>query len=234
MSEWWTYSPSDFLLFSARTYYRLLEIHNAESWPAHALTLAVGLVILVLVHRDAAWRGRAISGAMAALWAWVAWSFLWNRYSTINWAARYAALVFGIEALLLVWQGVVRGRLDFRVDASRRSVVAMALFATSLTYPLLLTLFGRDWREVEVFGITADPTVVATLGLLLVPARRRWSTLIIPMLWCALSAGTLWLLDAPESWLLIAVLLVTIIGLSLKSPDLGNQQQPLRDHAAAQ
>ena len=31
MSEWWTYRPSDFLLFSARTYWRLFELHNAQS-----------------------------------------------------------------------------------------------------------------------------------------------------------------------------------------------------------
>ena len=33
MSEWWTYRPSDFLLFAPRTYYRLFELYNAEIWP---------------------------------------------------------------------------------------------------------------------------------------------------------------------------------------------------------
>ncbi len=34
MSEWWTYTLSDFLLFSARTYYRLFELYNRDVWPA--------------------------------------------------------------------------------------------------------------------------------------------------------------------------------------------------------
>ena len=34
MSEWWTYTLSDFLLFSPRTYYRLFELYNDEIWPA--------------------------------------------------------------------------------------------------------------------------------------------------------------------------------------------------------
>ena len=34
MPEWWTYSLSDFLMFSPRTYYRLFELHNAAIWPA--------------------------------------------------------------------------------------------------------------------------------------------------------------------------------------------------------
>ena len=33
MSEWWTYSLSDFLLFSPRTYYRLFELYNLAIWP---------------------------------------------------------------------------------------------------------------------------------------------------------------------------------------------------------
>ena len=41
MSEWWSYSPSDFLLFSARTYYRLFEIHNAALWPAGSPVIAI-------------------------------------------------------------------------------------------------------------------------------------------------------------------------------------------------
>ncbi len=43
MSEWWTYTLSDFLLFSPRVYYRLLELHNHALWPAHLLTIARGL-----------------------------------------------------------------------------------------------------------------------------------------------------------------------------------------------
>jgi hypothetical protein len=49
MSEWWTYTLSDFLLFSPRVYYRLFELHNrAHSGPvvyrhrSHALDDGIG------------------------------------------------------------------------------------------------------------------------------------------------------------------------------------------------
>ena len=45
MPEWWTYALSDFLLFSPRTYYRLIERHNAAVWPAQIVTLGLGLGI---------------------------------------------------------------------------------------------------------------------------------------------------------------------------------------------
>ena len=48
MSEWWSYSLSDFLMFSPRTYYRLFELYNLALWPWHIAGLALGLVVLAL------------------------------------------------------------------------------------------------------------------------------------------------------------------------------------------
>jgi hypothetical protein len=43
MSEWWTYRPSDFLLFAPRTYYRLFELYNSEIWPLQIVALLAGV-----------------------------------------------------------------------------------------------------------------------------------------------------------------------------------------------
>ena len=49
MSEWWTYRPSDFLMFAPDTYWRLFELHNAAWWPlgllANVLVLALSLAL---------------------------------------------------------------------------------------------------------------------------------------------------------------------------------------------
>ena len=87
MPEWWTYSLTDFLLFSPRTYYRLIERHNLALWPAQLLALALGAVIAGLLRRPTPARGRAIAAILAVLWAWVGWTFVAGRYATINWAA---------------------------------------------------------------------------------------------------------------------------------------------------
>ena len=116
MSEWWSYRPSDFLLFAPRTYYRLFELYNAEIWPLHIVALLAGVTIIVLMRSRTAWRGRLIAAMLAACWLWVAWAFHWQRYATINWAASYFAVGFAIEALLLIWIGVVRDRLAVRFE----------------------------------------------------------------------------------------------------------------------
>jgi hypothetical protein len=152
--------------------------------------------MLALLRVRTPHRGRFIAGILALLWLWVAWSFLWTRYATINWAASWLAGLFLVEALLLIWIGVVGGRLHFAFSHSAAGVVGGALFlAALLLYPALAALLGRPWRQAEVFGIAPDPTVLGTLGLLLLAeGRRRWALDAIPLACCAIGAATLWAL----------------------------------------
>jgi hypothetical protein len=203
MSEWWTYRPSDFLLFAPRTYYRLFELYNAEVWPLHIVALFAGVTILLLMRSRIAWRGRLIAAMLAACWLWIAWAFHWQRYATINWAASYFAVGFAIEAALLIWIGVVRDRLQFDSDqgAAARTGVAIFVFAL-MVQPLLTLLAGREWRQLEVFGVAPDPTVVATLGLLTAASRIHWVALPIPLVWCLIGGVTLWIMNAADAFIL--------------------------------
>ncbi len=211
MPEWWTYTLSDFLLFSPRTYYRLIERQNEAIWPGQIVTIGLGLFIAGLLGRPAPWQGRTVSAILAFLWTWVAWAFVWRRYATINWAATYLVCLFAIEVLLLVWIGVVRGRLAFRWKRDAGGTVGVTLFIVSLAlYPMLAPLLGRGWRQAEIFGVAPDPTVIATLGLLLLAeGLPRWGLLAAPLLWCVVSGATLWAMGSPEAWVLLpAALLV--------------------------
>ena len=200
MSEWWTYSLSDFLLFSPRTYYRLFELYNAAIWPLQIVGFALGAAILGLLLRDVVWRGRAIAAALAVCWLWVAWAYLLERYDTINWAASYFAAGFALEALLLVWVGIIRDRLRFQagLDLARKAGICIFLFALAV-HPLIGPLTGRPWLQSELFGVAPDPTAIATLGVLVAASRPHWELLVIPLIWCAISGATLWIMQSSDS-----------------------------------
>ncbi len=199
MSEWWTYRPSDFLLFAPRTYYRLFELYNIDIWPLQILALLAGAAILVLIRNRMASSGRIIGVLLAACWLWVAWAFHWQRYATINWAASYFAVGFAIEALLLIWIGVVRDSLRFDSAPRVRARIGVAIFAFALMIqPLLQLLSGRNWQQLEVFGVAPDPTAVATLGVLLASNRMPWIALPLPLIWCVIGGVTLWLINSPH------------------------------------
>jgi hypothetical protein len=200
MSEWWSYTLADFLLFSPRTYYRLIERHNAAVWPGQLAALALGAAILALLRRPPPWQGRAVSGILALLWAWVGWAFVWTRYATINWVAGYLAGLFAIEAALLLWIGVARGGLRFRAERSR---AGFALFTLALVlYPVAAPFLGRGVGRTEVFGVLPDPTAVGTIGLLvLAEGAGRTALLAAPLVWCVLAGATLWAMGSAEAWL---------------------------------
>ena len=198
MQDWWTYRLSDFLLFSPRTYYRMLERHNQAIWPAQLVALALGVAILGLLRKPGVRQGRVISGILGLLWVWLAWAFLWQRYAAINWAAAYIAPAFVLEGLILLWWGVLRRKLSFRVTRSTGGVIGGGLAVLGLLlYPLLAPLAGRSWQQSEMFGVFPDPTVVASVGLLVLTASRmRWALLIIPLMWIVIAGATLWALRA--------------------------------------
>src|SRR5262245_61678104 len=82
MSEWWSYRPSDFLMFSPRIYWRLFGSINEAFWPAQPALIALGLAWLARARAQ-----RLAAGALAIASVVVAWAFLWQRFTPINWPA---------------------------------------------------------------------------------------------------------------------------------------------------
>jgi hypothetical protein len=210
MSEWWTYSLSDFLMFSSRSYYRLIESYNAAIWSAHVLALVAGLVMIVAIVRPRQHLQRSAALVLAAAWGWVAWAYQLERYAEINTAAPYFAAAFAVQALLLCWLAYRPANAANAAPAPQRLALGLAGLAI-FAYPLLaLARDNGTWRQAEVFGIVPDPTVVATLGVLLA-WRAPAIFWLVPVLWCLVSGATLMELKIGHAWLLPALALTAVL-----------------------
>lgn len=203
MSEWWTYSLSDLLLFSPRVYYRLFELHNHALWPAHLLTVATGLAILYALLRPTVRRMRLALAAVGVIWIWVAFAFFWERYATINWAAVYLAPIFIVQGMMLLSAAVFGPVTIGPQKAKLIRFSGAALFAlVLLAYPAIAPVMGRTWSAAEVFGIAPDPTALATLAVLAISqSRLRWLLMVIPFAWIAISTFTLLAMDVRDVWI---------------------------------
>ena len=167
MSDWLTYAPQDFLLFSPRVYHRRIELHNEALWPLQVAALACGLLLLFLTLRGGAAASRVVFAILGALWMWIAWSFLWERYATINWVVAYAAPLFALQGLALIWCGAISERLRLAPVTGLVAGATAVLLATAVIgYPLIAPLMGRPWTAAETFGIFPEPTALATLAVL--------------------------------------------------------------------
>src|SRR5258707_3483029 len=100
MSEWWTYSLSDFLLFSPHTYYRLFELYNLAVWPWHVLAIVLGLAVFVFGRRGRARQGSTHAAILATWRLFVARAYLPPRYRSINLAAQVFAASYTYKELL--------------------------------------------------------------------------------------------------------------------------------------
>lgn len=221
MSEWWTYRPTDFLMFSPRIYWRLFESINLAFWPAQVLALAAGGVWLARqlpLSRPApeAW-ARGCFAVLALCWAVVAWAFLLQRFAPIQWVAGAFAVAFVIQAGALAGLAWIGG-IDTACGGLRRRV-GLALGAWALLgHPLLSVAFDRPWRQAEVFALAPDPTAIATLAVLLLTRagthtarwllRGLWG---VPLAWCTLSAATLWTMGSAQAGWVLAAALVALI-----------------------
>jgi hypothetical protein len=193
MSEWWTYRLADLLMFSPRTYWRLVELYNRELWPAHVGALLAGAFVVWRTVRPSP-NGHRWCGLLLALaWFWIAWGFHWQRYAAIHLAAPWFAAAFALQGvLLLVWVALPERRGTDGAPALRIAGQLVAA-AALLLYPLAGLPFGRPLAQAEVAGLMPEPTALATMGLLLASRPRTPVVLLaIPLAWLLVAAATLW------------------------------------------
>jgi hypothetical protein len=210
MVEWSRYGLEDFLLFSASTYQRLFELHNAAWWPAQLQAQALGAAVVWAAWRRPSRRAaRGVWAALAAAWLMVAWAWHLQRFASVQWAAPWFAAGFAVQAAaMLAWAlhpACGRGR-----PWPARARVGLAIAGIALVaWPALPLALGRPIAQAEWFGLMPDPTVLLTLAVLLLRPAPAWLW-PLPLAWCAATGATLWPMQAPHALLAPLVAVVAL------------------------
>ena len=218
MSEWASYQLQDFVPFTADVYLRLLERMGETFWPLHIATLGVGAaaLLLALTHR-----GRVACALVAPLWFFVGLAFFAERYSELNWAGHYIGRAFIAEAMLLLLVAITSVGIERSASYKGPPAIAGILLTACglVVYPLIAPITGASWMQAQTFGIHADPTAAATLGLILLTLRgaAMWIAAVIPALWLTISGLTLQVLELPWASALFITVAVALAGLVWKS-----------------
>lgn len=234
MDAWWSYRPSDLLMFSPAIYWRLFESLNRQAWPFVAALLAsvvlVGVwwarsagsvqtrddaraVSVQTIHHARAGSARGAAALMALAWLGVAWAFFWQRFATINSAAETFAGMFLVQAFGFGLLALSPG-LRWASALSLRTVCGHALGAWAVIgHPALALLLGRPMLQAEWLGLAPDPTALVALALLLLldapmhPFTRalQRALWLLPLLWCAITSLTLWTLGEAQAGVVLAL-----------------------------
>ncbi|MDZ4736007.1 MAG: DUF6064 family protein [Rhodospirillaceae bacterium] len=189
--------------YDADALFAFLEQYNRALWPAQILALLLALGALALAPHPRAGSGRLVGGILSAAWLSSGILYYLLHLSEIDFVAPLFGLLLIAQGLLLAWDGAIRGRLSFafRSDSSRWAGLALA-FAALMYEPLIAMLGGQDWLAVRVVGLAPAPTLVFTLGLLLLAERVAIYLLVIPILWAIGALALAWFLGIPADLVL--------------------------------
>lgn len=177
----------------------LFEQYNRAVWPALIAAYALGALAVALAFRPMPAGGRIVAAVLAAFWLWtgIVWHLGW--FAGINFLAFGFGPVFVVQGLLLLWTGVVRGRIAFRYTPGPGAWAALALIALAVALPpLAARLEGAGWTAAAAFGVAPGPTVLFTFAMLLLARPRAPLHLAaIPLLWALAAAAMAWVLRLP-------------------------------------
>lgn len=198
------------LPFTSEVFFALFEEYNRAIWPAQVIACLLGLLVLALTMRPVGASSRIVGACLALFWLWNGAVYHWLHFTTINFAAPLFAALFMLQGVLFAWIVLLRGRVAFLFDAtlSGGAGLAMAVFAIA-GYPVAGWLAGHGWPQAALLGVAPGPTVIFTLGLLLLATPRAPLALaVIPLLWSFIGGSAIWLLAVPED---ISLLLAGIL-----------------------
>jgi len=190
--------------------------YHAGVWPGQALALAVLGALLVLWLRRARHAPRLFAAALAVAWAWCGIAWEWRAHAMLNWAALGFAALFVLQALLLAWTGVVRGRIGFRGAYGFRGGLGACLVMLGLIgAPLAGAAWAGTWTLAPVAGVSPVPTVALSVGVLLLAAPPAPVHLLLaPAVWCVYALVVAWTLGlATDAALLAATLAGNVVAL---------------------
>jgi hypothetical protein len=171
---------------------------------AYGLALALLWLAFRPHHATGAHRSRLPAMILAAAWAWTGAVFHGRYFAAINFIAPVYAGLFLLQALLLVWWGVVRGWIAPHRPAGLGGWAGLALILYAIAgYPMIAAVAGDGVASARVVGLAPGPTAVFTLGMLvLADGRTPLYLAFVPVLWSLIAGATAWTLGVPEDLVL--------------------------------
>lgn len=191
------------LPFDSATWLAILGQYNTAIWPLHAVAVLMALVAVATALMGSRGSARVTGLMLAVLWAWTGIAFFGGSLAPFHFASGWLAGVFVAQGLMLVFALTLLGRARFGWSGGLGGSGAVLMIVYALVgYPLLdLALNGTPWAQLQYVGVAPGPTMLLTLGLLLLAQPRPPLVLaIIPLLWALVSGYMAWGLDLPSEY----------------------------------
>lgn len=172
------------LPFTIDQFLEVFRNYNESIFPLQILFFLLALVTVYLILRPSRNSGMIVSAILAILWLWTGSVYHIVFFSTINKTAIGFGGLFIMQSILLLYYGVFRNDLSFRIHRDLNSFLGILLIVYALViYPVLGYFMGHVYPYSPTFGLPC-PTTIFTFGILLLNVKKwKFILFIIPILW---------------------------------------------------
>lgn len=188
------------LPFDSATWLAIQGQYNAAIWPLHGVAVLLALVAVATAFMGSRGAARVTGLMLAVLWVWTGIAFFGGSLAPFHFASGWLAGGFVAQGLMLVFALTLLGRARFGWPGGLGGSGATLMIVYALVgYPLLdLALNGAPLAQLQYVGVAPGPTMLLTLGVLLLAQPRPPLILaIIPLLWALTTAYLAWGLVLP-------------------------------------
>ena len=196
--------------------------YNRALWPAAILIWLLTAAAIAVLYRRGPRTSRLVAAGLAFHWGWAGLVYDLAFFRSINPTATVFGAMFVLQAAIFLWRGVLGSQLSFQPTSAIWGRVGGALIIYALLYPALGLALGLAYPRFPSFGVPC-PTVILTVGLLLLAPRREVRLLsAIPVLWAAVggSAAVLLNIRADFALLVAGPLLLVFAAAGPRRPDI--------------
>ncbi len=186
--------------FTVEEFLAVFATYNSAIWPLQIVAYCAGLLAVAALWHKRLRVSWLIPVILALFWACNGIGYHFLYFSTINPLANGFAVLFVLQAILLVATAMSADKLQFVVEQNVRSAAGLSLIVYALLiYPILGMFAGHGLMAGPMFGVAPCPTTIFTIGVLLL-ARSRWVPWlsIIPVLWSLVGLAAALQLGIPE------------------------------------
>ena len=151
--------------FTQEQFLNVFSQYNNTVFPLQIFFVILGIAALGLAIKKSQLSDRIIFLILSFFWFWIGIVYHIIFFSSINPLAYVFGVLFTVEAVFLLYFGVIKKQVEFRLAQNVYAIIGLLLIIYSLIiYPLIGTYLGHGYPRLPTFGLPC-PTTIFTFGI---------------------------------------------------------------------
>ena len=199
--------------FTTAQFLEVFSAYNHAVFPFQLILFVLAIIALILAITKSEKSDRIIFAILCFFWLWTGLVYQFLFFTSINPFGYLFGALFILEAILLLYFGVMQEKIGFSFTMDSYSVIGLVFIIYSLIiYPILGSVAGHPYPYLPTFGVPC-PTTIFTFGMFLLADRKfPWYLLVIPLIWSFIGVTAAPLFGIVEDYgLVVAGVLGTVL-----------------------